>query len=189
MGAGCKAENRGSRFQDLSGRRFGRLVAIEPTGDHSSDGCCYWLCKCDCGNMSVANSHKLLHGRTTSCGCYRRECLETSRTFVGGTCLEIIRSENLLSNNTSGAKGVSLSRGLWLAKISFARRQFFLGRFASFDAAAAMVKLAEELRAEVVDDIDNLQDKAVDVLASRLELLKESFDATRYSAKRAMIKE
>lgn len=183
MGVGRNTENRGSRFQDLTGRRFGRLVAVKPTGEHSLDGCYYWLCNCDCGNTSVVNSHKLLHGRTTSCGCYRRERLETSRTFVGGTCLEIIRSEKLLSNNTSGVKGVSQSRGLWLAKISFARRQFFLGRFASFDAAVAMVKLAEELRAEVVDDIDNLQDRAVDVLASRLDLLKQSFDATRYSAK------
>lgn len=183
MSVDCKTEVRGNRFKDLSGRRFGRLVAVKPTGGHSSDGCCYWLCKCDCGNTSIVKSNNLLQGITTSCGCYGRECLETARTFVGGTCLEIIRSKKLLSNNTSGVKGVSLSRGLWLAKISFAKRQFFLGRYASIDAAAAIVKAAEELRAEVVDDIDTLQDRAVNVLASRLEKLKESFDSKRYSVK------
>ena len=72
------------------------------------------------------------------------------------------------ASNTSGIRNVSRSRGLWLAKISFARRQFFLGRYKDIADAAAVVEAAEKLRDEVVDEIDQLQDKAVDVLAVRI---------------------
>ena len=73
------------------------------------------------------------------------------------------------ASNTSGIRNVSRSRGLWLAKISFARRQFFLGRYKDIAEAA------EKLRDEVVDEIDQLQDKAVDVLAVRIAELVEEF--------------
>ncbi len=166
--------SRGGRFRDLSGRRFGRLTAIEPTGEHASDGCYYWLCRCDCGKMTVTSSSKLLQGKTVSCGCYARERLESSRSYVGGTCVEIARSQKLSANNTSGVKGVSLSRGRWLAKISFARKQFFLGRYDEFSEAVAARKAAERLRDEVLDDIEILQDRALDVLTVRLDKLRAS---------------
>ena len=79
------------------------------------------------------------------------------------------------ASNTSGIRNVSRSRGLWLAKISFARRQFFLGRYKDIADAAAVVEAAEKLRDEVVDEIDQLQDKAVDVLAVRIAELVEEF--------------
>ena len=57
-------------FKDVSGVRFGRLVAIEPT-DKRCCGKVYWKCKCDCGNLCVVLSGNLLGGRTRSCGCLR----------------------------------------------------------------------------------------------------------------------
>lgn len=57
--------------QDLTGRRFGRLVVKEPVRrDH---GCIVWLCTCDCGASADVKAIKLTTGRTSSCGCFRRE--------------------------------------------------------------------------------------------------------------------
>jgi hypothetical protein len=48
---------------DLTGQRFGKLVALSrTTGSH-------WLCSCDCGKTSFASLTNLRNGRTKSCGC------------------------------------------------------------------------------------------------------------------------
>lgn len=63
-------------FDDLTGRRFGRLVVLERVEDHvSSGGYRYpkWRCICDCGNITEVTSRYLKRGVTKSCGCYRRE--------------------------------------------------------------------------------------------------------------------
>lgn len=61
---------------DLSGKRFGKLTAIEeaqpyiaPCGQKQTR----WLCKCDCGNSIVATVSNLRGGHYVSCGCYRDE--------------------------------------------------------------------------------------------------------------------
>lgn len=56
---------------DITGRRFGRLVAIEQAG--SDGGRVQWLCKCDCGNEVVRASKNLRNGTAVSCGCRKAE--------------------------------------------------------------------------------------------------------------------
>lgn len=56
---------------DIAGQRFGRLVALEVVD--TSHGHARWRCRCDCGGKSVAFALNLRKGKTTSCGCYRRE--------------------------------------------------------------------------------------------------------------------
>ena len=61
-----------SKFVDLTGQRFGRLVVIKlstPKGTKHHK----WLCKCDCGNECVVLGHNLVGGHTKSCGCLRKE--------------------------------------------------------------------------------------------------------------------
>lgn len=60
--------------KDLTGQRFGRLVAISPTEERIG-GRIIWLCQCDCGIEAKASSHNLLAGQTRSCGCLRKECM------------------------------------------------------------------------------------------------------------------
>ena len=91
-------------------------------------------------------------------------------------CLEIIKSSKVPKNNTSGIKGVSPSRGQWMVKISFARRQFFLGRYHTLAEAVSVYHKAEALRGEVLDELDVLQERAVDVLAERLKTLRTEID-------------
>ena len=58
-------------MEDLKGKRYGKLVAIEHSGkDHS--GLPMWKCKCDCGNNLLVRASDLLSGNTKSCGCLKR---------------------------------------------------------------------------------------------------------------------
>lgn len=57
-----------SRAYELSGQRFGHLIAIEKKGVNRHR-CVLWLCQCDCGQKKIAASHGLVMGDTTSCGC------------------------------------------------------------------------------------------------------------------------
>lgn len=60
------------KFIDITGHRFGRLVAIERTGT-SPGGQPIWLCQCDCGERAHVRSQSLREGVTSSCGCFNRE--------------------------------------------------------------------------------------------------------------------
>lgn len=53
---------------DLTGKRFGKLIALEPTNDRRS-GYIVWKCQCDCGNVAYVESRQLIKGKTNSCGC------------------------------------------------------------------------------------------------------------------------
>lgn len=54
-------------FNDLTGRRFGRLAVIERAENRK--GRVMWKCVCDCGNVCVVNAYHLTSGRSNSCGC------------------------------------------------------------------------------------------------------------------------
>jgi hypothetical protein len=71
---GCLQRETTSRclIRDLSGRRFGRLIAITLT-DRRRRGGVAWKCRCDCGAMSDVTSADLVSGGTRSCGCSARE--------------------------------------------------------------------------------------------------------------------
>ncbi len=54
---------------NLVGKIFGRLNVLKFS---HSDGRCYWLCRCDCGNTIIVSGHNLKSGNTTACGCGRK---------------------------------------------------------------------------------------------------------------------
>ena len=63
-----------SKFIDLTGKRFGRLVVIERDENYiSNKGHQYakFKCYCDCGNIVSVKSRNLIKGHTKSCGCLR----------------------------------------------------------------------------------------------------------------------
>lgn len=60
------------RTVDITGRRFGRLIALAPAGFNARH-LQLWRCACDCGAEPVVVGSDLRRGATTSCGCYRRE--------------------------------------------------------------------------------------------------------------------
>ena len=55
-------------MRDLTGQRFGSLVAIEPVGK-SSKRSVIWRCQCDCGKQVDVDGSHLKYGAVRSCGC------------------------------------------------------------------------------------------------------------------------
>lgn len=62
---------------DLTGRRFGRLVAVKMYAKKYKRT--KWLCKCDCGVEKLIPLGSLTSGRAKSCGCYRKEVTSAKR--------------------------------------------------------------------------------------------------------------
>lgn len=70
----CGCYNDEKRKEDLTGRKFGRLMVIETADRGERAGRAqFWKCKCECGKETVTDSYSLTSGRTKSCGCYARE--------------------------------------------------------------------------------------------------------------------
>ena len=60
------------KAKDLTGQRFGRLTALEPTEERYRRDV-IWRCKCDCGNVTFVPTSLLKSNRTKSCGRLRSE--------------------------------------------------------------------------------------------------------------------
>jgi len=60
-------------FKNIGNEPFGRLTAIEHTGQRNRHGQSLWLCKCECGNKIVVAGNDLRTGHTKSCGCLQRD--------------------------------------------------------------------------------------------------------------------
>lgn len=74
---GCLA-NEGRRkrnFKDITGKRFGKLVAVS---HRFENGDAIWKCKCDCGSIIEVVSSDLNRGRKTSCGCWTHELISNA---------------------------------------------------------------------------------------------------------------
>ena len=73
---GClQKESKAKLAIDLTGQRFGKLVAIRPT-EKRTGGHVVWECHCDCGQTTMVAADNLRKGRTKSCGCARKELSE-----------------------------------------------------------------------------------------------------------------
>lgn len=59
-------------MNDLTGQRFGRLVALNRDGTVGNGEAC-WSCKCDCGRTKRVKAYSLRTGLIRSCGCLRSE--------------------------------------------------------------------------------------------------------------------
>lgn len=76
----------GQALIDLTGQRFGRLVAVGYYRRQTNKKpCTMWICLCDCGNTTIVAASSLTRTKaTTSCGCYQREDLARRSTTHGG---------------------------------------------------------------------------------------------------------
>ena len=58
-------------FQDLEGKKFNRLLVKQYLGKRKTEQ--LWLCYCECGKETIANSCSIKGGHTKSCGCLMKE--------------------------------------------------------------------------------------------------------------------
>lgn len=67
---------------DLTGHRFGMLVAEQPEGK-DKQGRILWICKCDCGNTKKIRAVHLRNGAVQSCGCEKYKKIAAKVTIHG----------------------------------------------------------------------------------------------------------
>jgi hypothetical protein len=60
---------------DITGERFGRLVAMQRVGKDKRNNA-LWRCKCDCGNEVIRSTSELRKRSNHSCGCLAKEHLK-----------------------------------------------------------------------------------------------------------------
>lgn len=65
---------------DLVGKRFNRYVVLEKI---RSDLGIRWRCQCDCGEIRILDSSRLLQNKVVSCGCYNIERTKEKNTKHG----------------------------------------------------------------------------------------------------------
>lgn len=72
---GCmRYKNRDRFYDNLVGRKFGRLTVIRRLHPSEVTSSQYnWLCQCECGKYIHASANKLKTGHTKSCGCLKNE--------------------------------------------------------------------------------------------------------------------
>lgn len=68
----CMVQAGEKKKKDLTGQRFGKLVAIESTEQRKRRQV-VWRCKCDCGNTAFISSGDLRYGKAKSCGCAQKK--------------------------------------------------------------------------------------------------------------------
>lgn len=86
---------------DLTGERFGKLVAVAPDGTDKYKRY-YWKCKCDCGNQKRVKSNNLRTGNTKSCGCDKKVIGKNIRDLTGHVFGELTVIERDLSKVDKG---------------------------------------------------------------------------------------
>jgi len=59
-------------FENLAGKKYGKLTVINRVYPNKKDNKVYWLCKCDCGNTKIISGEHLKNGTTRSCGCLKK---------------------------------------------------------------------------------------------------------------------
>ena len=80
------------RFRDLTGRKFGRILATAYAGNRKYGHS--WLCLCDCGGVKIYSTGQLNSGDVVSCGCRQKELIKkfANKNFKhGGHTREITK--------------------------------------------------------------------------------------------------
>lgn len=71
-----------SRYHDLTGQRFGRLIVVNYVGQGKGYQS-KWLTRCDCGVECIVFAANLNRGNTKSCGCLQKERALEAKTIHG----------------------------------------------------------------------------------------------------------
>ena len=70
--------------KDLTGQRFGRLVAVEPVGSRPGKGM-VWRFQCDCGQEKIMPAANVRWGKVRSSGCLHAEHIrQLNRQDIAG---------------------------------------------------------------------------------------------------------
>ena len=57
----------------LVGEKYGKLTVVSLNEEKTRNGVLFWNCLCECGNKYIARGSNLKSGKSTHCGCSRKE--------------------------------------------------------------------------------------------------------------------
>ena len=138
---------------DLIGPRFGRLEVIGRSDKRGSRGARtvpLWECRCDCGAITYKATDTLtnpdLSMGNECAGKYAAAKMRENAGFVDGTQISRIKTDRLISSNTSGVRGVYFDKrsGKWRARLKFKGKLMNFGTYSNFDDAVKARKQAEQ---------------------------------------------
>lgn len=146
---GCKKNSVSYNRHDVTGQRFGRLVALEPSKRENRFQKGMWRCRCDCGREVDVYLGSLLSGATQSCGCLNRETskkIHDHMHYGNDTCVErLVRAQKDYGENKAGFRGLFLTKkGFYRVSITFRKVHYTLGYYQNFDDAVKVRLNAEE---------------------------------------------
>lgn len=128
---------------------FGRLTVIKYHGKDIKGHSSLWECMCECGSKAIVNSGLLRSGKTTSCGCYRREFASkqfTTHGLHGHRLYTIYKGMKQRCNNTTnGRYGDYGGRGIKIC-------DEWMSNFVNFFNWAVSNKYADDLTIERIDN-------------------------------------
>lgn len=147
--------------EDLTGKRFGRLVILGRSDQRGSRGARtvpLWECQCDCGAITYKATDTLTNSDVSMC----TECLKTyapekmreKAGFVDGTQITKLKLETTKSTNASGIRGIYYDRktGKYRARLKFKGKLLNFGSYSTLnEAIEAREKAAEAYYAEYLD--------------------------------------
>jgi len=117
--AEVNSTHRHSSFIDMTGKRFGRLVAVREVG-RTANRTPLWEFRCDCGNVIVRQGSCVRSGAVRSCRCLQRELTVARLTKHGESRSKeycawrnaIYRCYNPLDSNFKnyGARGIRVCK-------------------------------------------------------------------------------
>lgn len=115
---GCyrREKTQEARFNDLTGKKFGRLLVLERTENRGK--ATTWKCLCDCGNFTRVTASRLVSGETKSCGCIHKEMMHKKFYKHGGSSSKLVSVwRHMIARcydkidpeyNRYGARGISI---------------------------------------------------------------------------------
>ena len=116
------------QYEDLTGKRFGRLYVKSYA--LTKNGRRYWSCLCECGRETIVPTAKLNNGHTQSCGCLNKDLTKQANTKHGLSHSRLnnihahmkrrCNNENCKSYEWYGARGITYTSE-WEEFESFAR--------------------------------------------------------------------
>ena len=135
--------------KDISGQRFGSLVAVEYNSARRR-----WLCKCDCGGSCYLNITQLKTRHDCGCTLARtlaqriKEGAAGARQGTNVYRLAHIMEGKIYPGNTTGVTGVSQVKNAvgvsYRAQIMVQGKYISLGRFPTLEEAKQARKAAEQ---------------------------------------------
>lgn len=80
------------KIKDIHGEVFGRWLVISLDQNTTVYGeKSHWLCQCECGEIRSVSANSLIMGKSTSCGCYKKEVMSGERCpfWKGGPVINV----------------------------------------------------------------------------------------------------